>query len=1066
MEGVKSCGSLAEFFLKVKNGKQIYVQLNPECSRIANYFIEESQLRTDFKCAAVDQCQWLSAQGDERNNSEFQTFILCIACDRLFHVRCTGYDFSSISKEHLPWLCNVCKSNPMNSAAKAVVCKDKYLIPFKDRISEFCKPLVETVDINLLSHEELLRKYNELQTQFDSVAKTNENLHRSSQSNMARPISSSTGIAYNTNRTLPSSITLTNTSQAATYTEAVMQANYRSTRIDDELSRSREMEQIRFSNGGNNIRHTDEFASFRPRATSENVRNDSSSINDCLAGISDQVALLSLGEIRKSLPKIELFDGSPDKWLGFQRSIERTWQEGQYDDPMMRRLIRKALTGQALERVDGVIDLISPEQTMKYLKDSYGNANIVVEAAKLKLINAKLSRPLTHASCVEVTTYIASYMAACSYAGLVISDTTLASVIHNQLESYHQEAYYKYFYDKYPNAITRMERLDVQFDFLNHIAKTLPLGKFPKTEIKNNKTNAYQTLSINVDQSNESNDNFNSSSIFNEYKYQIRDEKTARYTGYNLEEVNKIMKQCKICDAQDHFTIECKQYRNMEIDERFSLARAKNLCLNCMIAYNHVAKDCDIKLGCGYRINKNSRCSAKHHISLHKRYKSNYKYNRNYHNESKTFDNESQQNQSQDSESSNDEIDPIEDPQPTEQPAQVQIIQRHHLTAPITYAINYPNISEEQMQRPYTISAIASQQRFKNKSSLRTVKMFRTNIYGKQNKALGYTVGDSAAEVTFVKRELIDDLGISGEPCTINVQWTDSIVKCIDARKVNLEISGIHENNERFVLEDCYAIDNLLLPPRSLNVDQLKINFPYLANVEFESYENAIPSIIIGSRHAFMIEAIEPIIHDGYNKPVAITSKLGHTIYGGAIECFTEINKINEINVEVATTINGTSKNFKEVSKSCNISPLPSESMLNDALFAHKHYNENSDYKQLEISTVNSKAHGNTQILLAKDNNLSLKSMKFWLNSCISRIFSLFNQNFSCITKNIFLFLVFVTFLSASSYESIYCTTLSHHCMSQMRCIQVLSTVILSIWTLIGIIKMDEKMPKELSLPP
>ncbi|CAG9807853.1 unnamed protein product [Chironomus riparius] len=87
------------------------------------------------------------------------------------------------------------------------------------------------------------------------------------------------------------------------------------------------------------------------------------------------------------------------------------------------------------------------------------------------------------------------------------------------------------------------------------------------------------------------------------------------------------------------------------------------------------------------------------------------------------------------------------------------------------------------------------------------------------------------------------------------------------------------------MLNECYAIDDLQLPPRSLNVEKLKKQFPYLREVPVESYYDAIPCVLIGSRHAHMFEAIEPVKQGGSCKPVALKCKLGYTIYGGAPEC-------------------------------------------------------------------------------------------------------------------------------------------------------------------------------------
>jgi hypothetical protein len=185
---------------------------------------------------------------------------------------------------------------------------------------------------------------------------------------------------------------------------------------------------------------------------------------------------------------------------------------------------------------------------------------------------------------------------------------------------------------------------------------------------------------------------------------------------------------------------------------------------------------------------------------------------------------------------------------------------------------------------PFTFCPVKRQICSVTQSSQRTVKMFRTYFYGETLKAKGFAIGDSAAEITLVKSELVDALGIQGEECMLNLQWTDFTVKSSLARKVKIKISGTSPNDEMIVLNECYAVKDFNLPPRSLNMEELKRKFPHLQNVPFESYENAVPTILIGSRHAYALEAVQPVIHGGCDMPIALKSKLGYTVYGGAPE--------------------------------------------------------------------------------------------------------------------------------------------------------------------------------------
>lgn len=461
MEKAKICSSLAEHFMQNCNAKQSYRQLNPESNSLGNYTIPASQLRKDAKCSAV-KCELIVAQGDDRNKTDLQTFILCITCDRIFHERCTKFDFSTIKEENLPWICHFCFQNPMNSVAKALVHTDRHLLPFRDRILSFIKsplrqkgeyiqqeqivPIEEAqsstneiveettqLDVEQSSHEQLLKEHKELQAQFVTVVIDNEALKKSIQ-------------------------------------------NY--------------------------------------------------------------------SKIFEQLTKIL--------------------------------------------------------QSNSCYTDSLNEAN-------------------PHESNCRLTSKSGG------------------------LSTQHSES--------------------------------------------------------------------SSSSSYDEYKYQIKGKQVARYIGYDLNKVKEIAKRCEICESEEHFSIECKTYREMEIDARYNLARVQKLCTNCMLTTTHTAKDCEVKLGCGYKVHKNVRCTAKHHISLHKtnslRSTSNKSHRKQYsrannnHNAAKAYDTvaiKTENHQPVTTESSNNSA-----------TVQEKMVQGYHVTASIALSMKHPNISEREWQRPYVLIPIATE---------------------------------------------------------------------------------------------------------------------------------------------------------------------------------------------------------------------------------------------------------------------------------------------------------------------------------------------------------------------
>ncbi|XP_070507569.1 uncharacterized protein [Chironomus tepperi] len=903
---VEDLGSLAQWFLNDHNAKAEYRAKNPTSKIVNNYIFAIDLVKDHVRCGLNNACKWFEAQEEEQQHEDLQKLVLCITCDRIYHLRCAGCNVTSLTEVQLPWMCQYCLTNPMNAAAQAVVSSEYYMMPFDERIKQFIKEtshivhqseesssdydemINESLHINAngsLSSHNLRTDFNKLQKKFKSIRQSNKDLKslvlaQTEQISQIMGFLQSSTMNGSTIGARSNSGTYNTADHArdqeASFTNAVLNANRASTRLDDEIRQS-----SRVINEMIGVHGKHEGPQSLP-----NQQNNSTSDSHIETTLR-QLNKLSINEIRRNLPKLEKFDGNPERWLSFERAVMRNWAEGEYTDDQMKSHIRQALTGQALARIDSLYMNMSSQRMMDYLKDSFGNSNIVVESARNKLLSTKLSRPLTHASCVEVTTRIANFMAACSYAGITIADTSISSRLHGQLEPYHQELYYKFYYEKHPEATTRMERLDVQFEFLNNISKTLPLGnfKFEEEKATKNKSKDYQVMTASV-----INNSANVSAFTpDSYKYEIRDNQTAKYLGYDMNKVKQLPKKCEICNKTNHFAVECKTYRELRMDGKYNLVRSKRLCMNCILTSGHMASECDLKSGCGFKVDKTTRCSAKHHITLHrgntstnfsKTFRKQHRRQNTNANAARAKEKIEEHQQSQQATISN-------QPEASGVNNHIAAVVHHGLPNQLHVVQGYPCHPPKDLNqvKPYATFTISRQLCAVNESSERTIKLFKTIFYGHNCNAIGYAIGDSAAEITLIKRDLVDELGITGENCIIELQWTDSSKKLVDAIKIKLKISGVGNGSEIIELNNCYAVNDLSLPPRTLNVEALKKQFPYLRKVPFASYENAVASILIGSTHAYLFEAIEPVIQDGQNKPVALKSKLGYTIYGGALEC-------------------------------------------------------------------------------------------------------------------------------------------------------------------------------------
>lgn len=891
--------SLASVIKAEVNFKEEFMKFNANARDIRNYVIHERKIIPELscsvgKCAKQKQAVPVKINVNGSSTDGLAHFILCISCDRIYHLQCAV--IGQVTNDDLIWMCQECRTSPDNSYAKEFYATGNFNLSFERRIEliteteedesdeedkyDFIDKTLHVdrslnpLDMSKYWYEQCIKQQQQTVAAFDlfkaKEQEVKEKVHEMADLQEKLSEASKSIAQHREDRAKSQKSIRFDTSPQRSNVLTV-----------GELLREREAE-LTAQTSNSLFNDSMPFCAQSARANHNSRRTHSSqarnsTLNNSESFVRDHLARFDLNDVRKNLPKIENFDGNPMKWITFQRAVERNRREGQYSDEITKYHIRNALTGAALQRVESLFDFATADEIIGFLKESYGNSMVVVDSAKNKVLGVKLPKQLTHAAVMDVTTTIATYISACRYAKLQSHDLQLSRHIHSQLEPMHQQGYYQYFLAKFPNEM-RVERLDVQFDYLNQLANTLPIGSFKSGEDKPS-IKPYQVMTVSAF------DNGPKSKFSKpnkeDFKFQIRDKMQAPYCGYDMSQVKELAKSCKICGKTSHFTLECHSYREMPMDEKYNMVKSKNLCMNCLLTTDHVASQCKVKVGCGFSIDINVKCTGRHHISLHRgrsliaeKFANNSKPKR----RSQTKSN--QQKASNLFENLNDKS----------ESSQVNAHQLVHSDTMINNTDEESQESDTETQTSkyegYSTHLIATMGLKLNaqgvNSSPRTIKLFRALIHGASNTALAFAVGDSAAEITLIKKSLADELGLTGEDCTLQLQWTNNSIIATKASKLSFTIQGICPGSQKYRLKECYAVDNLNLPPRSLNVDELKKEYPHLRDIPFASYNQAEPVMLIGSRHAYLIEAIESVKQGGEGKPVGIKSRLGFTIYGGA----------------------------------------------------------------------------------------------------------------------------------------------------------------------------------------
>ncbi|KAG5669961.1 hypothetical protein PVAND_000250 [Polypedilum vanderplanki] len=267
---------------------------------------------------------------------------------------------------------------------------------------------------------------------------------------------------------------------------------------------------------------------------------------------------------------------------------------------------------------------------MDHLRKAFGNPQIVVNSARKQVQELSLPKKLTQAALTEASTTISAYLEACRQANIQSHDRSLAWKVYNQLGSRHAEEYYSFFKLNYPHE-AREERLDVLIEFFDSIRDVLPIGTYSSFQ-GNKDTNKPKSFQLNSISNNDQSSQGHSSNANSQQQrgptrgspndkpkpdaYYIKDVKESKHLGYFTDKVKDYPKKCHLCGKNNHYTIECRNYKTKTINERLKLIQEKQLCSSCVIATDHQARQCQLRKGCGIRSGF-KHCNALHHYSLH-----------------------------------------------------------------------------------------------------------------------------------------------------------------------------------------------------------------------------------------------------------------------------------------------------------------------------------------------------------------------------------------------------------------------------------------------------------------
>ncbi|XP_058467437.1 uncharacterized protein LOC131439240 [Malaya genurostris] len=148
-----------------------------------------------------------------------------------------------------------------------------------------------------------------------------------------------------------------------------------------------------------------------------------------------------------------------------------------------------------------------------------------------------------------------------------------------------------------------------------------------------------------------------------------------------------------------------------------------------------------------------------------------------------------------------------------------------------------------------------------------------------------YAFFDDGSELTLLDNKLAEELQLDGEISPLCLRWTGGRERHEEnSRIVDVGIAGMNSNATVYNLRNVRTVEELLLPPQTLDAIELSNMYPHLRGLPIKSYRDAQPRILIGLKHT-QISLVLQIREGGMDQPIAAKTRLGWTVYGGSIEC-------------------------------------------------------------------------------------------------------------------------------------------------------------------------------------
>nr|XP_049464883.1 uncharacterized protein LOC120956082 [Anopheles coluzzii] len=160
------------------------------------------------------------------------------------------------------------------------------------------------------------------------------------------------------------------------------------------------------------------------------------------------------------------------------------------------------------------------------------------------------------------------------------------------------------------------------------------------------------------------------------------------------------------------------------------------------------------------------------------------------------------------------------------------------------------------------------------------LKYVPISLHGPAGRVDTYAFLDDGSTSTFMDHGLLAELGLSGTPHPLCLQWTGDIRREEkESVKLSVCVSAPHETSTVHEMSEVHTVKELALPKQTMHMTRLAANYAHLRGLPVDSYEEAMPRVLIGVDNCRLSQPLKSV-EGKCDEPVASKTRLGWVVYG------------------------------------------------------------------------------------------------------------------------------------------------------------------------------------------